>query len=80
MTTAPAPSTSHPLVDQHTAALDDAAAALAARSWFSRYPESPSPRVYGEGAAQAGQAAYESLLDKAVRRPRRGAHRRHLGR
>jgi phenylacetic acid degradation protein paaN len=64
MTTAPAP-TSHPLVDRHSAALDDAAAALAARSYYSRYPESPSPRVYGEGAAQAGQEAYESLLGKA---------------
>jgi phenylacetic acid degradation protein paaN len=65
MTTAPAPSTQHPLVDQHREALDAAAAALAARSYFSRYPESPSPRVYGEGAAQAGQEAYEALLDKA---------------
>jgi phenylacetic acid degradation protein paaN len=64
MTTA-APPTTHPLVEKHSAALDEAAQALAARSYYSRYPESPSPRVYGEGAAGAGKAAYEALLDKA---------------
>ena len=37
-------------------------AALAARSYFSRYPESPSPRVYGEGAAQAGRDAFDAHL------------------
>jgi phenylacetic acid degradation protein paaN len=64
MTTATT-SAPHPLVEQHSAALDQAAEALAARSYFSRYPESPSPRVYGEGAAEAGQAAYEALRDSA---------------
>ncbi len=34
------------------------------RSFYSRYPESPSPRVYGEGAAAEGLAAYEAHLDK----------------
>ena len=33
--------------------------------FYSRYPESPSPRVYGEGSAQAGLAAYEAHLGKA---------------
>ena len=64
MTTATTPAL-HPLVEKHSAALDEAARALAARSYYSRYPESPSPRVYGEGAAEAGKAAYEALLDKA---------------
>jgi phenylacetic acid degradation protein paaN len=68
MSTATAPSSSeaqtHPLVERHSQALDEATAALAARSYFSRYPESPSPRVYGEGSAEAGQVAYEALRDK----------------
>ena len=63
MTTATSPAT-HPLVEKHGSALGEAAAALAARSYYSRYPESPSPRVYGEGAAEAGRAAYEARLGK----------------
>jgi len=52
----------HPLLEKHENALEEARAALAARSWFSRYPESPSPRVYGETAAAEGLAAYERHL------------------
>ena len=63
MTTATTPT--HPLVDRHASVLEEAAAALAARSFYSRYPESPSPRVYGEGSAEAGKAAYEAHLGKA---------------
>lgn len=44
--------------------LDDALAALAGRTYFSRYPESPSPRVYGETAAAQGLSAYEGRLGK----------------
>ena len=62
MTTATTPT--HPLAEKHSSALDEAAAALAARSFYSRYPESPSPRVYGEGAAEHGTAAYEAHLGK----------------
>ena len=64
MTTATTPST-HPLVEKHATVLDEAAAALAARSFYSRYPESPSPRVYGEGSAEAGLAAHQAHLGKA---------------
>ena len=64
MTTATAPASPHPLVEKHGGVLEEAAAALAARSYYSRYPESPSPRVYGEGAAEAGVTAYEALLGK----------------
>ena len=32
------------------------------RSYFSRYPESPSPRVYGETAAADGLSAHEGHL------------------
>ena len=52
----------HPLLEKHSDALDEARTALAARSWYSRYPESPSPRVYGETAAADGLAAYEAHL------------------
>lgn len=65
MTTATAPASSHPLVDKHASVLREAAAALASRTYYSRYPESPSPRVYGEGSAQAGFAAYEAHLGRA---------------
>ena len=64
MTTATAP-TAHSFVEKHAPLLQKAAEALAARSYFSRFPESPSPRVYGEGAADAGQAAFEALRDNA---------------
>ncbi len=52
----------HPLLEKHADALSEGRAALAARSFFSRYPESPSPRVYGETAAADGLAAYEAHL------------------
>ena len=51
------------LVAEHDEVLAEAAAALAARSFFTRYPDSPSPRVQGEGAAEAGLAAYQGRLD-----------------
>jgi phenylacetic acid degradation protein paaN len=54
----------HPLVTKNAEVLDQARAALASRSWFSRYPESPSPRVYGETAAAEGLTAYEAHLGK----------------
>src|SRR5262245_43299519 len=63
MTQATAPVT-HPLVDKHAEVVAQATRALTERSYYSRYPESPSPRVYGEGAAEAGRAAYEELLGK----------------
>ncbi len=53
----------HPLVDAHRETLEQAKAALAARSYYSAYPESPSPRIYGETAAADGLAAYQAHLD-----------------
>ena len=55
---------SHPLFDQHRATLDRALAAIAERGYWSPYPESASPKVYGEGSAEAGKAAYDALLDQ----------------
>ena len=41
-------------VDAHRETLDRALAAIADRGYWSDYPESPSPRVYGETAAADG--------------------------
>lgn len=50
------------LITRHQQTLDDALSAIRTRTYYSAYPESPSPRVYGETAAAGGQAAYEALL------------------
>jgi len=55
---------SHPLFDKHRATLDRALAAIADRGYWSPYPESASPRNYGEGAAEAGKAAFDAVLGK----------------
>jgi hypothetical protein len=38
--------------------------ALATRSYWSPYSEQPSPKVYGESAAEAGKQAFDGLLGK----------------
>ena len=53
-----------PFFDRHVATLERALAAIADRGYWSAYSESPSPKVYGEGAADAGKAAFEALRDK----------------
>lgn len=63
--TAPATTPTHPLLDAHAGVLDEIRQALASRGWYSRYPESPSPRVYGETAAAEGLAAHEAHLNTA---------------
>ncbi len=55
---------SHPLFERHKALLDRALQAIAERGYWSAFPESPSPKVYGEGAAEAGKAAFEALQNK----------------
>ncbi len=55
------------LLDTHRELLEAATHALATREYFSRYPESPSPRVYGETAAQEGQTAFEQAQNSAFR-------------
>jgi phenylacetic acid degradation protein paaN len=55
---------SHPLFDKHRATLERALTAIAERTYWSAYPESASPKVYGEGAAEAGKAAFDALRDK----------------
>lgn len=54
----------HPLFDKHRATLERALTAIAERSYWSAFPESASPKVYGEGAADAGKAAFDALRDR----------------
>jgi phenylacetic acid degradation protein paaN len=46
----------------HEATLQRALTAIAERSYWSAYPESPSPKVYGEHAAAEGEAAFRAYL------------------
>jgi phenylacetic acid degradation protein paaN len=48
--------------EQHRPMLDAAVAATQLRRYHSAFPESPSPRVYGETAAADGSAAFEGWL------------------
>src|SRR5215211_2759382 len=59
-----APAAARELVERHREALEAALRAVSTREYHSRYPESPSPRVYGEGAAEAGQRAFEAHLTR----------------
>jgi phenylacetic acid degradation protein paaN len=45
--------------------LKGALTAIAERGYWSAFPESPSPRVYGEDAAPTGAAAFQGYLGKA---------------
>jgi phenylacetic acid degradation protein paaN len=54
----------HPLFERHRATLERALAAIAERGYWTPFPESPSPKVYGEGAAEAGKKAFDALLGK----------------
>ena len=55
---------SHPLFDRHRVLLDRALQAVAERGYWSAFPESPSPKVYGEGAAEAGKAAFDARMNQ----------------
>ena len=64
------------LLARHRETLDSALEAIRTRSYFSAYPESPSPRVYGEAAAGEGKAAYEAWLGTEFPIDTPGAHTR----
>jgi phenylacetic acid degradation protein paaN len=53
---------SHPLFAKHAETLNRALTAIAERGYWSAYPESPSPKVYGEHAAAEGEAAFRAYL------------------
>jgi phenylacetic acid degradation protein paaN len=52
------------MFERHRALLDQALKAIAERGYWSAFPESPSPKVYGEGAADAGKGAFDALANK----------------
>jgi len=56
--------TPHPLYVTHADTLARALTAIAERDYWSAYPESPSPRIYGEHAAAEGTAAFRAYLGK----------------
>jgi phenylacetic acid degradation protein paaN len=51
-------------IGRHRDLLERAVRANRERTYFSAFPESPSPRVYGGGAADAGRQAFEALLHR----------------
>jgi phenylacetic acid degradation protein paaN len=55
---------SHYLFDRHHALLNRAVQAIEQRGYWSAYPESASPKNYGETALEDGKVAYEALLGK----------------
>ncbi len=55
---------SHPMFDRHHVMLERAVQAIAERGYWSAFPESASPKVYGDGAAESGRAAFDALLGK----------------
>jgi len=50
------------MFDKHSATLERALQAIEERTYWSAYPESPSPKVYGETAAAEGEAAFRAYL------------------
>ena len=54
----------HHFFDKHRATIDRALQAIAERSYWSAYAESPSPRNYGESAAEEGKAQFDVLRDQ----------------
>ena len=55
---------SHSLFEKHRATLEAALAALAKRGYWTPYPESPSPRNYGEHANAEAKARFEAQLNR----------------
>ena len=66
MSTPVATSTVHPLIGKHQQTLDRALQAIRDRGYWSAYAESPSPRQYGEAAAEAGRSAFEGRLGQPL--------------
>jgi phenylacetic acid degradation protein paaN len=66
MSTPVATSTAHPLIGKHQQTLDRALQAIRDRGYWSAYAESPSPRQYGEAAAEAGRSAFEGRLGQPL--------------
>ena len=61
-------------LENHRERLDGALAAIRSRGYFSAFPESPSPRVYGETAAEDGKTAFEAHRGTAYPIETPGSH------
>ncbi len=55
---------SQPLFEKHRAKLDTALKAIQTRGYWAAYNEMPSPKTYGETAAQDGKSAFDAHLGK----------------
>jgi phenylacetic acid degradation protein paaN len=55
---------SNPFFERHRATLDRAIEAIGSRGYWTPFAESPSPKVYGEGAAESGKAKYDAVLNR----------------
>lgn len=53
---------SHPLFEKHRTTLDNALKAIQTRGYWAAYNEMPSPKTYGETAAEDGKRAFEAHL------------------
>src|SRR5690349_8379775 len=58
------PPVSNQFFERHRATLDRAVEAIGNRGYWTPFAESPSPKIYGEGAAEAGKAKYDALLNR----------------
>ncbi len=56
------------LTDKHAPTLDKATAANVSREYFAHWNESPSKKVYGETAAEEGEAAFKAALHQKFTR------------
>ncbi|CAM5786124.1 phenylacetic acid degradation protein PaaN [Castellaniella caeni] len=70
---------SHPLFDQHRPLLDQALQAIATRGYWAAFSENPSPKAYGEDAAEAGRAAFQAHLGKPFEIEQPGQSGWHVG-
>lgn len=52
------------LFERHKETLEKGIEASRTREYWTAYPESPSPRVYGEDASKDGEAAFKAYLGK----------------
>ncbi|MCZ2356579.1 MAG: phenylacetic acid degradation protein PaaN [Bacteroidia bacterium] len=52
------------LINKHQPLLEKAIEAVHSRGFYAAYPESPSPKVYGEGVLEKGSADFQNQLGK----------------
>jgi phenylacetic acid degradation protein paaN len=54
----------HPFFERHRETVERALEAIGQRGYWSPFPESPSPKIYGEGAAEKGKAVFDAMLNQ----------------